>query len=210
MVVLDTNGNLLYIKEFRNVSNNIYISLHNDQSYIVFNLFVTPFTVNNYDNNGTITSTETYTSTSTGDIDNVYIYGIIAKKSPDPYSLGTTINGNDNFSPYNGGKNPVKSAMLILNGLDRFAERKGDYFNLMQCYKHHTCIPKSRGINVYSFALYPEELQPSGTCNFSRIDSSRLRLQYIPESTGGTMLLYAVNYNILRIMSGMGGVLYSN
>ena len=62
-------------------------------------------------------------------------------------------------------------------------------------------------INVYSFALKPEEHQPSGTCNFSRIDNAQL-------VTTGALLnsdnIYAVNYNVLRIMSGMGGLAYSN
>ena len=64
----------------------------------------------------------------------------------------------------------------------------------------------SDGIGVYSFALKPEAHQPSGTCNFSRIDNAQL-----VQTTGGTATkVYAVNYNVLRIMSGMGGLAYSN
>ena len=63
-------------------------------------------------------------------------------------------------------------------------------------------------INVYSFGLKPEEHQPSGTCNFSRIDNAKLNFKQIPHS--GTMSIYAINYNVLRIMSGMGGLAYSN
>ena len=63
-------------------------------------------------------------------------------------------------------------------------------------------------INVYSFGLKPEEHQPSGTCNFSRIDNARLNFTADPHN--GTMSVYAVNYNVLRIMSGMGGLAYSN
>jgi len=62
-------------------------------------------------------------------------------------------------------------------------------------------------INVYSFALKPEEHQPSGTCNFSRIDSAKLNFSVSPGEAGN---IYAVNYNVLRIMSGMGGLAYSN
>ena len=62
-------------------------------------------------------------------------------------------------------------------------------------------------INVYSFALKPEEHQPSGTCNFSRIDSAKLNFSSDPVTAGN---IYAVNYNVLRIMSGMGGLAYSN
>ena len=64
----------------------------------------------------------------------------------------------------------------------------------------------SRKINVYSFALKPEEHQPSGTCNFSRIDNAQLKTT----GTAQTLNVYAVNYNVLRVMSGMGGLAYSN
>ncbi len=75
------------------------------------------------------------------------------------------------------GKNPVSSAKLLLNGHDRFSERPGSYFNLVQPYQHHTRIPAdSKGINVYSFALNPEEHQPSGTVNMSRIDNATLNI----------------------------------
>ena len=63
-------------------------------------------------------------------------------------------------------------------------------------------------INCYSFALKPEEHQPSGTCNFSRIDTARLEFTGTQPTTSEN--LYAVNYNVLRIMSGMGGLAYSN
>ena len=62
-------------------------------------------------------------------------------------------------------------------------------------------------INVYSFALKPEEHQPSGTCNFSRLDSAKLKFD---TSNGAAINIYAINYNVLRIMSGMGGLAYSN
>jgi hypothetical protein len=112
--------------------------------------------------------------------------------------------------PLCGGKNPVKSAKLQLNGHDRFSERAGSYFNLVQPYQHHTNCP-STGINVYSFALKPEEHQPSGTCNMSRIDNATLHLQVTEKAAeGSTAKVFATNYNVLRIMSGMGGLAYSN
>ena len=104
--------------------------------------------------------------------------------------------------------NPVSAAKLQLNGHDRFAERKGDYFNHVQPYQHHTRTP-GVGINVYSFALNPEDHQPSGTCNFSRIDNASLQLT-MQDSNARKLRVYAVNYNVLRIMSGMGGLAYSN
>ena len=99
--------------------------------------------------------------------------------------------------------NPVVSGKLQLNGHDRFDERLGSYFNLVQPYQHHTNIPKSVGINVYSFGLKPEEHQPSGTCNFSRIDNATLNLTMQPGFGGGVLNVYAPNYNVLRIMSGI-------
>jgi hypothetical protein len=69
------------------------------------------------------------------------------------------------------------------------------------------CSNLNKKINVYSFALKPEEHQPSGTCNFSRIDNARLITNANLASTDN---IYAVNYNVLRVMSGMGGLAYSN
>jgi hypothetical protein len=117
------------------------------------------------------------------------------------------------------GHNPVSTALLQLNGHDRLSIRDGDYFNLVQPYQHHENVP-SAGINVYSFAIKPEEHQCSGTCNFSRIDSATLSLQLTPATVSSpsspstprsaNVRVYAVNYNVLRIMAGMGGLAFSN
>ena len=120
------------------------------------------------------------------------------------------------------GQNPVVTAKLQLNGQDRFSEREGSYFDLVQPFQHHSSNPDT-GINVYSFALRPEEHQPSGTCNFSRIDNASLNLvvssstftNYVNDDSSkmddsAKVRVYAVNYNVLRIMSGMGGLAYSN
>lgn len=111
------------------------------------------------------------------------------------------------------GMNPVVTAKLQLNGQDRFSEREGSYFSWVQPYQAHTRNP-DEGINVYSFALRPEEHQPSGTCNFSRIDNATLQLVLSNATVEGTktakVRVYATNYNVLRIMSGMGGLAYSN
>jgi hypothetical protein len=80
-------------------------------------------------------------------------------------------------------------------------------------------FPVANPINVYSFALQPEEHQPSGTCNFSRIDTATLVFDSKTSGGAGTFpskaypynfRMYAVNYNIFRVMSGMGGLAYSN
>jgi hypothetical protein len=111
------------------------------------------------------------------------------------------------------GMNPVVVAKLQLNGQDRFSEREGSYFDVVQPYQHHTRTPDT-GINVYSFALKPEEHQPSGSCNFSRIDNATLQLVLSNATVEGTntakVRVYATNYNVLRVMSGMGGLAYSN
>ena len=125
------------------------------------------------------------------------------------------------------------TGLLQLNGHDRYSVRGADYFRKVQNYEHHTRVPRvsadldvgdnrAQFIYSYSFALSPEEHQPSGTCNFSRIDNAVLQLGYGQDSlstavsTGNAQTqqmnlnIYAVNYNVLRIMSGMGGLAYSN
>jgi len=99
---------------------------------------------------------------------------------------------------------------LILNGQDRFKEQYGKFFNQVQPYWHHTGNPYP-GIYSYSFALKPEEHQPTGTCNFSRIDNAQV--QYSDVSGMGNSAvqdMYAVNYNIFKVQAGMGGILFSN
>jgi hypothetical protein len=126
----------------------------------------------------------------------------------------------------------IDRGRIQLNGQDRFDERYGDYFWKVQPYQHHTggafnrvvnasnTVPTSapNPINMYSFAISPEEHQPSGTCNFSRIDTATLVYDSNSGAAGSypsktypyNFRMYAVNYNIFRIMSGMGGLAYSN
>lgn len=174
--------------------------------------------------------------------------------------------------------NPIEKAELLINGASRVKETDSIFYNRVQPYMHHTCIPQAAGINVYSFALKPESIQPSGTINFSRIDNTILRLHlktqipsaygyyygtsdsvninpmapYIYEvapkeavtevnsddgsvtvksyaaprifkainndgsnasngiTTGYNVKVYGLNFNVLRIVSGMGGIAYAN
>ena len=110
------------------------------------------------------------------------------------------------------GLNPVVTAKLQLNGQDRFSEREGNYFSLVQPWQAHTRSP-DEGINVYSFSLRAEEYQPSGSCNFSRIDNATLQLVLSNATIEGTktakVRVYAYGYNIFRVMSGMGGMTYA-
>ena len=107
------------------------------------------------------------------------------------------------------GEDPLASAKLQLNGADRFSVRNATYFNVVQPYQHHTRCPTT-GIYVYSFALNPEQHQPSGTVNMSRIDNATLHLDLTTQTAPVQLRVYAVNYNVLRIMAGMGGLAYSN
>ena len=116
-----------------------------------------------------------------------------------------------NYGLYvDGSVNPCSKAKLQLNGHDRFQERDGNYFNYVQPAQHFTTTPAD-GINVYSFALKAEDHQPSGTCNFSRIDNATLNVTSDkPIPTGSILNIYTQNYNVLRVMSGMAGTAYSN
>ena len=128
--------------------------------------------------------------------------------------------GNDYFN-YNGRSGEVEPEIIAcqtsnesfgkmklqLNGHDRFATRSASYFRLCQPIQAGHRVP-SKHIYCYSFALKPEEHQPSGTCNFSRIDNAKMIFE--GGVSTGTLTVYAINYNVLRIMSGMGGLAYSN
>jgi hypothetical protein len=105
---------------------------------------------------------------------------------------------------------PLDQFKLILNGQDRFKEQSGKYFNSMQPSWHHSGSAYP-GIYCYSFALKPEEHQPTGTCNFSRIDNAQVQVRLKPCTANSTaQWMFAVNYNVLRIQSGMGGLAFSN
>ena len=104
---------------------------------------------------------------------------------------------------------PLNTFKLVLNGQDRFKEQKGKYFNQVQPFQHHTGSPYA-GVYAYSFALKPEEHQPTGTCNFSRIDNAQVAVTMGTANDATTMHMFATNYNVLRIQSGMGGLAFSN
>jgi hypothetical protein len=140
-------------------------------------------------------------------------FGAIPSSASGVSDAGTFVLAETALDMHCWGENPVVTAKLQLNGQDRFSEREGSYFDVVQPFQHHTRNPDT-GINVYSFALRPEEHQPSGSCNFSRIDNAVLQLVLSSPTVIGTatakVRVYAVNYNVLRVMSGMAGVAYSN
>tara|TARA_B100001093_G_C26826837_1_gene1014419 strand:+ start:943 stop:2154 length:1212 start_codon:yes stop_codon:yes gene_type:complete len=132
----------------------------------------------------------------------------------------------------------VDSSLIQMNGQDRTEKRDGKYYSQIQRYQRHSgaglrntrigvgsdditsdlvitkWYPKATNAHVYSFALNPEEHQPSGTCNFSRLDNATLQNTISTSSINGNYKyfidVYAINYNVLRITSGMGGLVYSN
>jgi hypothetical protein len=156
-------------------------------------------------------------------------------------SGGPTVAAASRLTPFTYDIDPVYEQWIQINGQDRLDKRYGDYYSKVQMYQHHTGLnPGSylntnyeSGVYSYSFALKPEEHQPSGTCNFSRIDTATIVMNMAGVGTsaggaftGGTVgapdfnktpdlnnwdvRVYAVNYNILRVMSGMAGLAYSN
>ena len=106
----------------------------------------------------------------------------------------------------------LKTAKLTFNGLDRIEEKDSTFFSLIQPYQHHTSIPKG-GIYLYSFSLYPEKFQPSGSCNMSRINNVQLHLNTRKLKNDDLYkydcVVYTTNYNFLRITSGLGGVAFA-
>lgn len=149
----------------------------------------------------------------------VGVTNIRGAASPD---TANTNNGNTGLrlQPFTYDQAAVFEQWLQINGQDRMDKRYGDYYNKVQRFQHHTggyALVNQPGVYSYSFALKPEEHQPSGTCNFSRIDTATivmtldgsLPLSHEDDQTYDVRV-YAINYNILRIMSGMGGLAYSN
>ena len=121
-------------------------------------------------------------------------------------------NCNNHFN-YAGkwGRDPVKYVHLRLNNLARFSGREGRYFRLVQPWQFHTNIPDSFTY-CFSFALHPEDAQPSGSANFSRIDNVEfvLDLQDALSEEEVTVLVFARNWNVYRFREGLGGVAFSN
>jgi hypothetical protein len=112
-----------------------------------------------------------------------------------------------NFSEDDNGT--LDTFKLVLNGQDRFKEQSGKYFNTVQPFVHHSGSP-APGVYAYSFALKPEEHQPTGSCNFSRIDNAQVAIKAKTGIAETTLRMFATNYNVLRIQSGMGGLAFSN
>ena len=121
-----------------------------------------------------------------------------------PFNFSDTLN-----TTFNNQDDAFLTCKLDFNGIDRTEVRNAKYFRLAQPFQHHT-RNSNLFVYVYSFALKPEELQPSGTCNFSRIDKAALTYTLKSGILNRELVLYALNYNYLKIDSGMGGLQFSN
>lgn len=206
----NNNPNTIYIN-----SNSIYTVLSDGSIYGITDKIYADVTI---ELDGSISVENIVTSLTMRDF-----------SIPLEYMVDTRFTKNDPrvniFNNYglwiNGLYNPVLYGLLQFNGHDRFDRREGTYFNNVQPWQHHNNTPRD-GINIYSFALYPEQHQPSGTSNFSRIDSSQLTLTYgdnpsiiLPslhwfDNGLNQVYIFATNYNILRIFSGLSALAYAS
>ena len=168
------------------------------------------------------------TGTANGSVATAGLYGASGANTSGLYFddlFGTTSNTasrawTSHLPVFDSGENPTAFGKIQLNGHDRLAEREGRYYNTVIPQECHTNCPAT-GINVYSFCFYPEDHQPSGACNFSRIDQSQLLLTLTGNTfdyPGGSYdqtdtakcRIYATNYNVLRVYSGMAGLAFTN
>jgi len=136
---------------------------------------------------------------------------------------------NELFDYSNGSNVEISfNAQLFVNGQERFLIRDAGYFRLFQNYRHHSNIPRTKVYKIskygnidkdnynyynqfiytYSFAYFPEDLQPSGHCNFSKIENTILQINYPTVSSAFKLKIYAVNYNVLRIAGGVVSLVY--
>ena len=136
--------------------------------------------------------------------------------SNDQYTTTGSIGNNNqplNYDAINtiDNKDTFKAMKLLFNGSDRFTERPAKYFRLTQPFQYFKCCPK-KTIYSYTFALRPYDLQPSGSCNFSRIDNVKMNMSFNDANqitSSSKLKVYAVNYNVLRIMNGMSSVVFT-
>jgi hypothetical protein len=124
------------------------------------------------------------------------------------FNYSTIIGSDTGFRP---GPDQISTAVIRLDGYDRFEARDAAYFRLVQPWQRHTAIPINDFIYVYSFSLAPEAAQPQGSLNASRIDNIVLscNMNNAIVRSDSTLTVYGINYNVLRIAAGLGGVLFT-
>ena len=204
--------------QWNNYTSSIYDYNYNDNTNTFMNNFRNPNILTNSFHLNKIFIQNNYLKGLSNGFDNT---GVRENTCYDSF-----LDGNDyynkNLDSFNQFNNIMYTAKLMFNGNDRFSPKDNTFFNYLQPFKYHTSTP-SPGVNVFSFALNPEEDQPSGTCNMSRIDSVQLQLAIrwitkkmedkcssIDYNEGYELFIFARNYNVLRIMGGMGGLVFSN
>lgn len=138
---------------------------------------------------------------------------IVVYQAASSYAQGDAVNGNDIFNyqiPGSETAEIIESMTLLINGSERFSARPGKYFRLVQPYQHSLRVP-SKYVYMYSFALEDiDSKQPCGSANFTRYDSVQLQMVLNSNLPSGQFQIYAPNYNILRVSSGMGGLAFAN
>jgi hypothetical protein len=130
----------------------------------------------------------------------IWVYQFNEKQHPLDFSTGDETTS------------PLSTLKIIINGADKIKSRDDIYFSQIQPYTHHTCIPESPGIYCYSFSLNPEEHQPSGSCNFTRLNDVKFEFSLKDSLLGkfSNIKIFAKNYNVLKIMSGIGGLSFKS
>ncbi len=196
---------------FSNTDSNSKLYLYNNQraEANIDNVHIIKNNITFEDMSITIDTlkTDTKTSTAQSNFLDLHKVSVISK-----FNYGNYVNGDDN---------PIVSSQLKLNGQDRFSKRDGLFFNYIQSKNHFNNIP-SDGINIYNFSLNPNELQPSGSCNFSRIDNTTLEITIGNNNTddsgiyfknkfkNGNIRFYTNNYNLLKIYDMKAVILYES
>jgi len=125
------------------------------------------------------------------------------------YLTNDLFNYSNTVDPVVPQDNIIASAQIYINGIERFSVRDGNYFRLIQPYQKHTRSPNGF-VYIYAFSVKPEEHQPSGCSNFSKLNTKELFLNIQPNTGSIQVRVYGLNYNILRIYSGMGGIAFSS
>lgn len=124
------------------------------------------------------------------------------------------VNGNDLFNYYGTDveEDTISNVRLTLNGTERMPPRSGQYFRQVQPYQHHTRVP-TKHVMCYNFGLEPESRNPTGSCNFSRLEQASLNItlnQDVVDPNGGKIKVYALGYNLLRYAQGLAGLAFTS
>ena len=132
----------------------------------------------------------------------------------DPFfdaSISSTVITRNNFELYR--KNIISKIRILFNNIDRLTYEKDEtYFTLLQKYQHNL-ESDDTGIYVYSFSINPTKHEPSGSCNMSRVDTLEFKFTLLPlpdSSYTYEMNMYFVNYNIFRVMGGVGSLVFQS